>query len=276
MIGRDTTVRVYIDTIRRTPLLSPDEEKKLSVRAHKGDHAAREQMIEANLRLVVSIAKSFQKRGMRMMELIEEGNLGLIRAVEHYDASTGNRFSTYAYECIKRAILKAVLEKTKVMRIPTHLIESVVKWKRIAAAMSQQSQSAMSWEHVARKMDFPAERLDVLKKALGTAFSTSRQVGTDTTSVTLADVVRDEAVKMPEDIVTERIKQERTQQIIDALRSLSEQEAEILRMHYGIEGCQPTSLGEIARGYGVSRQRICQIKKRAIGKLQKIAGDDDA
>ena len=266
MAVKEPGIETYFKDINRIPLLTADLEKSLARRIRKGDEAAREQMISANLRLVVSIAKNYVDRGLSLMDLIEEGNLGLLKAVERFDPDAQCRFSTYATWWIKQSIKRARVDTVKTVRIPSYMVEILSKWKNCASNLSIKLGRQPTVEEIAEAMEIPPENLGIIKTAIRTSNSSSQTISLEN-MWTLSEVLEDKNVKQPHQILVDDAETE----LIDKLLSLLEdRDAKILRMRYGLVNGDPMTLKEIGERVSLSRERVRQIENEALKKLYYI------
>jgi len=251
--------------INQVSLLSPEEEKALARRVRQGDQQARERMIRANLRLVVNIAKNYLNRGLSFLDLIEEGNLGLLRAVEAFDPAQGNRFSTYASWWIKQAIKRALINKVKTIRIPAYMVEMVARWKQAAAELASVLGRPPTVEEIARRMNLPREKIGMIKRAVSTAVTSASQP--EEVDWSLADVLEDRRAKRPEEELFDSYEREVIEKLLAAI---DEREAKVLRLRYGLEDGKSLTLKQIGQMMNLTRERIRQIEGEALEKLNAI------
>ncbi len=257
-------VRNYLREIGRVPLLKPDEEYELAKKVAEGSREAKQKLIEANLRLVVSIAKRYIGRGLPFLDLIQEGNKGLIRATEKYDYRRGFKFSTYATWWIRQAITRAIADQARTIRIPVHMVETINKVYRATRQLTQKLGYEPSAAEIAQELDIPVSKVKtVFKISQGTA-SLQAPVGEDGDSV-LGDFIEDSVQLSPYEEASRELLKEN---IDEVLSSLTDREAKVLRMRFSLDGDQPHTLEEVGRHFGVTRERIRQIEAKALRKLK--------
>ena len=249
--------------IAKDPLLSAEEELELGARVQQGDVAAREHMIRANLRLVVSIAKRYRRRGLSLLDLIEEGNVGLVRAVERFDPAAETRFSTYATWWIKQAIRRALVNTAKTVRIPSYMVEIVSKLKAAESALEAELGRRPTLHEIAGHMGFGPERIRVLKRALRASLTDGDPVSIEALSPE-RDALTDTRTTPPDEALLDAVEVARLQVLLEAI---DPREAEILRLRFGIDADGPLTLREIGERFDVSRERVRQIETRALRKL---------
>ncbi len=261
------TIKAYLKQIRKTPLLTAKEEKALSRRIKKGDQIARQKMIRANLRLVINIAKRYIHLGMPLMDMIEEGNIGLMRAVDKFNPRKGYRFSTYAAWWIKQSITRAISEQVKMIRTPAYLNELLVRWKKTSERLSQKLNRQPSNEEIAKKMKLSKSKAELVMSWLATQTSSlDAPIGEDGTTQ-VSDLIEDEEAKSPDADITRIM----IRQNLDSLLGMmSDREKKILDMRFGLEGGKTHTLAEVAKKIGVSRERVRQIEEQALKKLRKF------
>lgn len=263
----DANFELYLKEIRETPLLTAEEELELSRRIHQGDMQARERMIKSNLRLVVSVAKEFLNRGLPFMDLIAEGNIGLMRGIEKFDPAQGNRFSTYGVHWIKQSIRRALVNSAKTVRIPSYMVELISEFKHKAAEMAAAAGGNQpDLAEVAREIGLSDDQMEMLRSALNSG-TQSTDVRTDEGEVRLTDRIADERTGDPADMV---MTANEVQMLSGLLEIISEREAKILRMRYGIGVDHPMTLSEIGEALGLTRERIRQIEMEAIRNMQDM------
>ncbi|NTU60158.1 MAG: sigma-70 family RNA polymerase sigma factor [Deltaproteobacteria bacterium] len=261
-----SAVAIYLSQIRKTRLLTPEDEKALAIRVEAGDEEARRRMIESNLRLVVRIAKRYMQRGLAFLDLIEEGNVGLIRAVERFRADRNTRFSTYATWWIRQAIERALVNQGNTVRIPVHISDEIARISRIAAELRRTEGSEPDADRIAQRM---GRRPEYVRRLLGFArrsFSLDQPLG-EGGDYSLQDTLEDTEVKDPSEFVLE---EDRLVLLREWLGQLREREREILSLRYGLHDGDPLTLEEIGKLKGVTRERIRQIEMSALSKLRKL------
>lgn len=257
-------IRMYLKEIGKIPLLSTDDEIELAKRMEKGDEEARKKLAEANLRLVVSIAKRYVGRGMQFLDLIQEGNLGLIKAVEKFDYRKGYKFSTYATWWIRQAITRAIADQARTIRIPVHMVETINRLIRTSRQMVQELGREPTPEELARKLDMPAERVREIKKISQDPVSLETPIGEEEDSH-LGDFIQDDNVMIPADQAAFTLLHE---QLMESLETLTEREQQVLRLRFGLDDGRPRTLEEVGRVFHVTRERIRQIEAKALRKLR--------
>ena len=263
-IAVDDPVRMYLKEIGRVPLLTADEEIELARRMEAGDESARHRLEEANLRLVVSIAKRYIGRGMLFLDLIQEGNLGLLKAVEKFDYSKGYKFSTYATWWIRQAITRAIADQARTIRIPVHMVETINKYIRISRQLLQDLGRDPTAEEVAKEMGLSTLRVREIMKIAQEPVSLETPIGEEEDSH-LGDFIEDEAALDPADAASVMLLKE---QITEVLQTLAPREAEVLRLRFGLEDGRSRTLEEVGQSFGVTRERIRQIEAKALRKLR--------
>ena len=263
-IGTEDPVRMYLKEIGTVPLLSAEEEIRLAKRKAEGDVNAKERLIEANLRLVVSIAKRYVGRGMQFLDLIQEGNLGLIKAVEKYDYSKGFKFSTYATWWIRQAITRAIADQARTIRIPVHMVETINRLIRTSRQLLQELGREPTPEEIAEKMEMPVERVREIMKISQDPVALETPIGEEEDSH-LGDFIQDDHVQVPVDAATYTLLHE---QLMEVLDTLTEREQKVLRLRFGLDDGRPRTLEEVGRQFNVTRERIRQIEAKALRKLR--------
>lgn len=263
-IGVDDPVRMYLKEIGKVPLLSPDEEIELAKKIELGDEEAKKKLAESNLRLVVSIAKRYAGRGMQLLDLIQEGNLGLIKAVEKFDYRKGYKFSTYATWWIRQAITRAIADQARTIRIPVHMVETINRLVRIQRQLVQKLGREATPEELAKELDMPVERVREIMKISQDPVSLETPIGEEEDSH-LGDFIQDNNVEVPADAATYTLLHE---QLMDVLSTLTEREQKVLRLRFGLDDGRPRTLEEVGRQFNVTRERIRQIEAKALRKLR--------
>jgi RNA polymerase primary sigma factor len=262
-------LETYLGEINETPLLTADQEKQLARRIEAGDSEARDHMVRANLRLVVNIARSYTGKGLGLQDLIAEGNLGLLRAVEGFDPSMNTRFSTYASYWIKQSIKRAVINTGKTIRIPAYMNELLVKWRRATARLQDELGRTPTYEEIAQSLKLPKKKLNIIKKAIRIYNATPQTDQADGRSID--ETLMDDDSRTPE---TDIVKADDLQQVMDLLDKMDKREAAVLRLRFGLDGEEPKTLKEIGDRLGLTRERVRQIESEALGKLSEsmVAG----
>ena len=263
-ISIDDPVRMYLKEIGRVPLLSADEEIALAKRMEAGDEEAQKELAEANLRLVVSIAKRYVGRGMLFLDLIQEGNLGLIKAVEKFDYNKGYKFSTYATWWIRQAITRAIADQARTIRIPVHMVETINKLIRISRQLLQDKGREPLPEEIAEKMDIPVERVREIMKIAQEPVSLETPIGEEEDSH-LGDFIEDSEAVAPDDAASFILLKE---QIEDVFSCLTDRERKVLYLRFGLKDGRPRTLEEVGQHFNVTRERIRQIEGKALSKLR--------
>src|SRR5437899_530578 len=256
-------LETYLREINETPLLSPDEEKELSYRIHEGEKEARDQMVRANLRLVVNIARSYTGKGLPLQDLIEEGNLGLLRAVEGFDPGMNTRFSTYASYWIKQSIKRALINSAKTIRIPAYMVELLTKWRRATTKLMDELKRTPTPEEIAAELGIAKKKLRIVKKAIQ-LYNATPQSEQSESGWSLGEMVADERNKDPE---TEMVENDNLTHVKQMLATMDSREATILRMRFGLDDAEPKTLKEIGESLGLTRERVRQIENEALDKL---------
>ncbi len=264
----DDSVRLYLREIGKIPLLTPEEEADLAQRIVKGDKKAKDKMVESNMRLVVSIAKRYGGRGLDFLDLIQEGNTGLLRAVEKFDPDKGFKFSTYATWWVRQAITRAIADQARTIRIPVHMVETINKVLRTSRKLTSELNREPTNEEIAKELDMEPEKIDYvmrIKQDIASLDASVGREGDDEDSV-LGDFVEDEERDSPEDSAANQILKEQLSEII---ATLTDREQKIIRLRFGIGGGRPHTLEEVGAEFDVTRERIRQIEAKALSKLRK-------
>lgn len=263
-VSIDDPVKIYLKEIGRVPLLSPDEEVDLAIRISQGDVAAKKRLSEANLRLVVSIAKRYLGRGMQFLDLIQEGNLGLIKAVEKFDHTKGFKFSTYATWWIRQAITRAIADQARTIRIPVHMVETINKLIRVSRQLLQELGREPTPEEIAAEMNMPVDRVREILKISQEPVSLETPIGEEEDSH-LGDFIQDDNVPVPADAAAFTLLKE---QLEEVLGTLTEREQKVLTLRFGLEDGRARTLEEVGKEFNVTRERIRQIEAKALRKLR--------
>ncbi len=263
-IGLDDPVRMYLKEIGKVSLLSADEEIEYAKRMEEGDEEAKKRLAEANLRLVVSIAKRYVGRGMQFLDLIQEGNLGLIKAVEKFDYTKGYKFSTYATWWIRQAITRAIADQARTIRIPVHMVETINKLVRVQRQLLQELGREPSPEEIAEVMDLPVERVREIQKISQEPVSLETPIGEEEDSH-LGDFIQDDNVPVPSEAAASTLLKE---QLVEVLGTLTEREQKVLRLRFGMDDGRARTLEEVGKEFNVTRERIRQIEAKALRKLR--------
>ncbi len=260
----DDPVKVYLKEIGRVPLLTTDEEKELAIRIMDGDAKAKKRLSEANLRLVVSIAKRYVGRGMQFLDLIQEGNLGLIKAVEKFDYTKGFKFSTYATWWIRQAITRAIADQARTIRIPVHMVETINKVKKVSSQLLHKNGHEPTAEEVAGELDMPVDKVREIMRVAQEPVSLETPIGEEEDSH-LGDFIPDDEAPAPADAASHTLLKE---QLAEVLGSLTPREEKVLRLRFGLEDGRPRTLEEVGKEFDVTRERIRQIEAKALRKLR--------
>ena len=262
----DDSVRLYLREIGKIPLLTPEEELAIAQRVKAGEIKAKDEMAEANMRLVVSIAKRYVGRGLDLLDLIQEGNTGLLRAVEKFDPDKGFKFSTYATWWIRQAITRAIADQARTIRIPVHMVETINKLLRTQRRLTQELNREPTYEEIAQEMEIEVDKVEHIMKIKQDISSLDASVRDDEDESVLGDFIEDEDTPTPDETATTQLLKEHVQDILDVL---GEREQKILKMRFGLEDGKSHTLEEVGREFDVTRERIRQIEAKALTKLRK-------
>jgi len=257
-------VRMYLKEIGKTPLLKAEEEVELAKRLEAGDQTAKDKLVKANLRLVVSVAKKYMNRGLHLLDLVQEGGLGLMKAADKYDYRKGFKFSTYATWWIRQAITRAIAEQSRTIRVPVHMVETINKMIRISRKLVQQNGREPTDEEIAKEMEIEERKVEDIRKVSQLPVSLETPVGEED-DAELGDFLEDREVPTPEESALGTLLKE---QLYSALEGLSDKEKKVLIFRFGLEGEKPHTLEEVGRVFGVTRERIRQIESKALRKLR--------
>lgn len=260
----DDPVKVYLKEIGRVPLLTPEEEIELAIRISEGDEAAKQKLAESNLRLVVSIAKRYVGRGMQFLDLIQEGNLGLIKAVDKFDFTKGFKFSTYATWWIRQAITRAIADQARTIRIPVHMVETINKVKKTSSLLLHKNGRDPTAEEIANELDMPVEKVREILRVAQEPVSLETPIGEEEDSH-LGDFIPDDDALAPADAASMLLLKE---QLADVLKTLTPREEKVLSLRFGLEDGHPRTLEEVGKEFNVTRERIRQIEAKALRKLR--------
>ena len=263
-ISIDDPVRMYLKEIGKVPLLSAQDEIELAKRMADGDQEAKQKLAEANLRLVVSVAKRYVGRGMLFLDLIQEGNLGLIRAVEKFDYTKGFKFSTYATWWIRQAITRAIADQARTIRIPVHMVETINKLVRVQRQLLQDLGRDPTPEEIGKEMDMSADRVREIQKISQEPVSLETPIGEEEDSQ-LGDFIEDSGAVAPPEAASESMLREQLDQVLDGL---ADRERKVIKLRFGLEDGHPRTLEEVGREFGVTRERIRQIESKTLAKLR--------
>ncbi len=258
-------LETYLREINETALLTADEEKQLAYRIATGDTEARDQMVRANLRLVVNIARGYTGKGLALQDLIEEGNLGLLRAVEGFDPSMNTRFSTYASYWIKQSIKRALVNTAKTIRIPAYMVELLAKWRRATNQLQDEYGRPPTNEEVAKFLGLPKKKLSIIKKAIR-VYNSAPQTDQSESGWSIDEMLMDGNTKTPD---TEMVESDDLKQVLQLLDKMDPREATVLRMRFGLNDEEPKTLKEIGESLGLTRERVRQIESEALAKLSE-------
>jgi RNA polymerase primary sigma factor len=256
-------LETYLREINETALLTADQEKDLARRIETGDTSARDQMVRANLRLVVNIARGYTGKGLALQDLIEEGNLGLLRAVEGFDPNMNTRFSTYASYWIKQSIKRALVNTAKTIRIPAYMVELLAKWRRATNKLTDELGRPPTPEEIARMLGLPKKKLSIIKKAIR-VYNSAPQTDQGDAGWSIDEMLQDSRSKAPD---TEMVESDDLSHVMVLLEKMDKREATVLKMRFGIDAEEPKTLKEIGECLGLTRERVRQIESEALAKL---------
>ncbi len=256
-------LETYLREINETKLLTALDERELAEAIGQGNTEARDRMVRANLRLVVNIARGYTGKGLGLQDLIEEGNLGLLRAVEGFDPTIGTRFSTYASYWIKQSIKRALINTAKTIRIPAYMVELLSKWRRASTRLAEELGRSPTHEEVARVLGLPRKKLPIIKKAIR-IYNLTPQTDQAEAGWSLGEMIMDERIRSPED---ELVEHDNLSHVMRQLETMDQREATVLRMRFGLADNEPRTLKEIGEALGLTRERVRQIETEALGKL---------
>jgi len=258
-------LETYLREINETALLSADEEKELAYRIETGDAEARDRMVRANLRLVVNIARGYTGKGLGLQDLIEEGNLGLLRAVEGFDPTMNTRFSTYASYWIKQSIKRALVNTAKTIRIPAYMVELLAKWRRATSQLTDELGRPPTHEEIAKVLGLPKKKLNIIKKAIR-VYNSAPQTDQPEAGWSIDEMLMDGRAKTPD---AEMVETDDLSHVMQMLEKMDKREATVLRMRFGLDDEEPKTLKEIGECLGLTRERVRQIESEALSKLSE-------
>jgi RNA polymerase primary sigma factor len=268
----DSGIKIYLREIGQTPLLTREEEVKLARRIKRGDQAARQQMIKANLRLVVKIAHDYSSYGLPLLDLISEGNIGLMKAVERFDPKKGGKLSTYAAWWIKQSIKRALANQSKTIRLPVHLVDKIARMRRVGMQLAEEFGREPTDAELAEELNMPATKIAQLRTAAIRPASLDATVGQEEDGASLGDMIGDEAAQMPSELFSDK---NLRKAVMDLLPVLDERELKIITMRFGLDGKKEMTLEEVGRKFKVTRERIRQLQNIALRKIKRALDKQD-
>jgi RNA polymerase primary sigma factor len=268
----DSGIKIYLREIGQTPLLTREEEVKLARRIKKGDQAARQQMIKANLRLVVKIAHDYSSYGLPLLDLISEGNIGLMKAVERFDPKKGGKLSTYAAWWIKQSIKRALANQSKTIRLPVHLVDKIARMRRVSMQLAEEFGREPTDEELGEELAMAPSKIAQLRTAAIRPASLDATVGQDDDSATLGDMIGDELAQDPADFLSDK---NLRKAVLDLLHVLDERELKIITLRFGLDGKKEMTLEEVGKKFKVTRERIRQLQNIALRKIKRALDKQD-
>ena len=268
----DSGIKIYLREIGQTPLLTREEEVKLARRIKRGDQAARQQMIKANLRLVVKIAHDYASYGLPLLDLISEGNIGLMKAVERFDPKKGGKLSTYAAWWIKQSIKRALANQSKTIRLPVHLVDKIARMRRVGMQLAEEFGREPTDEELAEELNMTAAKITQLRTAAIRPASLDATVGQEEDGASLGDMIGDEAARLPSDLLSDK---NLRKAVMDLLHVLDERELKIITLRFGLDGKKEMTLEEVGRKFKVTRERIRQLQNIALRKIKRALDKQD-
>jgi RNA polymerase primary sigma factor len=268
----DSGIKIYLREIGQTPLLTREEEVKLARRIKRGDQAARQQMIKANLRLVVKIAHDYASYGLPLLDLISEGNIGLMKAVERFDPKKGGKLSTYAAWWIKQSIKRALANQSKTIRLPVHLVDKIARMRRVGMQLAEEFGREPTDEELGEELGMPAAKIAQLRTAAIRPASLDAAVGQEEDGASLGDMIGDESAAMPSEMLSDK---NLRKAVMDLLHVLDERELKIITLRFGLDGKKEMTLEEVGRKFKVTRERIRQLQNIALRKIKRALDKQD-
>jgi RNA polymerase primary sigma factor len=268
----DSGIKIYLREIGQTPLLTREEEVKLARRIKRGDQAARQQMIKANLRLVVKIAHDYASYCLPLLDLISEGNIGLMKAVERFDPKKGGKLSTYAAWWIKQSIKRALANQSKTIRLPVHLVDKIARMRRVGMQLAEEFGREPTDEELGEELNMPAAKIAQLRTAAIRPASLDAAVGQEEDGASLGDMIGDESAAMPSDMLSDK---NLRKAVMDLLHVLDDRELKIITLRFGLDGKKEMTLEEVGRKFKVTRERIRQLQNIALRKIKRALDKQD-